>query len=60
LCENNSLLFGNSFVGPVAVVEMIGNFIILSEKKTGMEEMRRLFEVEERGYKAISTEGKSK
>jgi len=41
-------------------VEMIGNFIILSEKKTGMEEMRRLFEVEERGYKAISTEGKSK
>ncbi|KUK81893.1 MAG: Transcriptional regulator, RpiR family [Mesotoga prima] len=51
---------GNSFVGPVAVVEMIGNFIILSEKKTGMEEMRRLFEVEERGYKAISTEGKSK
>lgn len=60
VCENNSLLFGNSFVGPVAVAEMIGNFIILSEKKTGMEEMRRLFEVEERGYKAISTEGKSK
>lgn len=60
LCENNSLLFGNSFVGPVAVAEMIGNFIILSEKKTGMEEMRRLFEVEERGYKAISTEGKTK
>jgi len=54
VCENNSLLFGNSFVGPVAVAEMIGNFIILSEKQTGMEEMRKLFEVEERGYRAIS------
>jgi len=56
VCENNSLLFGNSFVGPVAVAEMIGNFIILSEKQTGMEEMKKLFEVEERGYRAISME----
>jgi len=56
VCENNSLLFGNSFVGPVAVAEMIGNFIILSEKQTGMEEMKKLFEVEERGYRAIRME----
>ncbi len=56
VCENNSLLFGNSFVGPVAVAEMIGNFIILSEKQTGVEEMKKLFEVEERGYRAISME----
>jgi hypothetical protein len=35
---------------------MIGNFIILSEKQTGMEEMKKLFEVEERGYRAISME----
>ena len=56
VCENNSLLFGNSFVGPVAVAEMIGNFIILSEKQTGVEEMKKLFEVEERGYRAMGME----
>ncbi|HOY25266.1 MAG TPA: MurR/RpiR family transcriptional regulator [Mesotoga sp.] len=56
VCENNSLLFGNSFVGPIALIEVIGNFLILGEKELGMTEMKTLWEVEEKGYSLIDSQ----
>ena len=49
-------MFGNSFVGPIALIEVIGNFLILSEKELGMTEMKTLWEVEEKGYSLIDSQ----
>lgn len=49
-CKSNSLLSSNSFVGPLAIVQIMINFLMLSEKKGNMETLKRSMEVEKDGY----------
>jgi len=57
ICESNSLLLNNSFVGPIALIQILSNFLLLREKKTGMKEMKEIWNVELEGYKYIAKEG---
>ncbi len=52
-CKSNSLLSSNSFVGPIAVIQIMINFLMLSEKKGNMESLNKSMEVEQDGYEYI-------
>lgn len=57
LCESNSLLLNNSYVGPIALLQVINNFLMLNRKAEGMEAMKKIWSVEEEGYKFIDRKG---
>lgn len=57
LCESNSLLLNNSFVGPIALMQVVINFIMLNLKSEGMEGVKKIWSVEEEGYKFIDKKG---
>ena len=49
-CENNSLLMTNSFVGLVAVLQILVNMICLEDKDTSIKERSVVRELESQGY----------
>jgi len=53
LCENNSLLLHNSYVSPLAMIQILMNMLILHEKEEGFSEIRKITAVEIEGYKNL-------
>ncbi len=52
-CANNSLLLSNSFVGIVAVLQVLQNMVCLRDKKASMKNRSEVMEMERRGYEAV-------
>lgn len=49
-CENNSLLMANSYVGPIAVAQILANLLCLSDKAGATRRLKELGELEREGY----------
>lgn len=52
-CENNSLLLSNSFVGLVAIMQLVLNMVCLHDKKAAMKNRHSMMELETQGYEMI-------
>lgn len=52
-CENNSLLLTNSYVGMVAVVQVLINMLLLSSKANLLPGMKAVVDDEKQGYKFL-------
>lgn len=59
-CENNSLLLSNSFVGLVAVLQLLVNMVCLKDKNASMKIRREVVEMERRGYESAKSPEKRK
>ena len=53
LCENNSLLLSNSYVGLVAVVQILINMLLLNGESKKIENMREVWNDEKKGYQFL-------
>lgn len=54
-CENNSLLMANSYVGLIAVVQILANLLCLSDKAAAVQRLKELSELERTGYSRMAT-----
>ncbi len=54
-CENNSLLLTNSYVGMVAVIQVLINMVLLSSEKNLLPHMKSVIENEQQGYSCLKT-----
>lgn len=52
-CENNSLLQANSFVGLVAVLQILVNMICLENRESSIKERRFVMELQNQGYESV-------
>jgi len=55
LCETGSLLRLNSYTSPMALMHIITNMLSLDKKETAKENVKRVSEIEKRGYQALKT-----
>jgi len=53
LCENNSLLLYNSYISPIAMMQIMLNMLLLDEKENGLHKIRKVMDVEMEGYKKL-------
>lgn len=56
LCENNSLLLTNSYVGMVAIIQVLINMLLLSGNTELLPTMKSVREDERRGYQFIQAQ----
>lgn len=54
-CENNSLLLTNSYVGMVAVIQVLINMVLLSSEKNLLPQMKSVIDNEQQGYSCLKT-----
>lgn len=55
-CENNSLLLHNSYVGGLAVLQILANMLSLEGKSASAEGRREVNAIQAEGYKAIGAQ----
>ncbi len=55
-CENNSLLLTNSYVGMVAIIQVLINMLLLSGNTEILPTMKSVMEDEKRGYQFIQAQ----
>jgi DNA-binding MurR/RpiR family transcriptional regulator len=55
-CENNSLLLTNSYVGMIAIIQVLINMLLLSGNTGLLPTMKSVMENERRGYQFIQAQ----